>query len=86
MTRIREEEDYTPTCSSSSNVDKLDAGRRPLCPIHCAETNSNHKAESALLRLPVYNMSAFQLYGTSWFSPYLSRRALNVFVVGDETT
>ena len=32
--------------SSSSSVDQLDAGRRPLGPIHCAETNSNHKAES----------------------------------------
>jgi len=32
------------------------------------------------------NMSAFQLYRTSWFSQNLSSRALNVFKVGDETT
>jgi len=25
------------SCSSSSSVDQLDAGRRALCPIHCAK-------------------------------------------------
>jgi len=28
-------------------------------------------------------MSAFQLYRTSWFSQNLSKRALNVFMVGE---
>jgi len=29
-----------------------------------------------------YDTSAFQLYRTSWFSQNLSRRALNVLMVG----
>ena len=57
----------------------------PLC-----ETVPNHKTKSKLINQLLtqlcYDMSAFQLYQTSWFSQNLSRRALNVFMVGEAIT
>ena len=80
--------------SSSSSVDQLDAGcntsvSNPICR-NKFQSQSRIKinksiVNSTLLQLPVNNMLAFQLYRTSRFTQNLSRRALNVFVVGDAT-
>ena len=47
--------------SSSSGVDQLDTGHRPLCPIHCVETIYDHESRSKIISSTA-NITTLLLY------------------------